>query len=326
MFARAVSNPRVADAVVGLQEVLVARAAELPFEVWRTEVWGVVDRLDADGSFRPEAPDAPSVVYLLELFDGSVQLRADLAAADHAVVAAALNAEADALFHRYSRDREESGGDVEIPSRGQLMAEALVSLCRKGAACDVESTVPLRPEVVVVVQEDEPDEATVGGGGAVMPTAPLGGLLSDASWRRVIVDPEGEVLDLGRTRRLVNRAQRRALQVRDGGCVFPGCDAPVNWCDAHHLRRWEDGGGTDMSNLVLLCRRHHGVVHRNGWAWALDGDHRVRWTTPSGRVMVSQRHRQPAGARPVTADDVPRDGPPGSRHRRRPSPPLQKVE
>ena len=78
VFARAVSNPRVADAIVGLQEVLVARAAELPFEVWRTEVFGVVDRLDADGSFRPETPDAPSVLYLLELFDGSVQLRADL--------------------------------------------------------------------------------------------------------------------------------------------------------------------------------------------------------------------------------------------------------
>ena len=51
------------------------------------------------------------------------------------MVAAALNAEADALFRRYTRDREESGGEVEVPSRGQLMAEALVSLCRKGAAC-----------------------------------------------------------------------------------------------------------------------------------------------------------------------------------------------
>ncbi len=136
VFARAARNPRIGDTIAGVQEVLIDRARVVPFEVWRTEVARLVDRLDADGSHRPEEPDSPSVLYLLELFDGSVQLHAELAAADHAVVAAALNAEADALFRGYTRDRDESGGEVEIPTRGQLMAEALVSLCRKGSACD----------------------------------------------------------------------------------------------------------------------------------------------------------------------------------------------
>ncbi len=141
----------------------------------------------------------------------------------------------------------------------------------------------------MVIRTDDPDVATVGGSATPTPTSHLGGLLSDAEWRRVIVDPEGEVLDLGRARRLANLAQRRALEVRDGRCAFPGCDAPVHWCDIHHLRRWEDGGGTDIGNLILLCRHHHGVVHRKGWAWAFDETGRVRWTTPGGTVLVSQR-------------------------------------
>jgi hypothetical protein len=74
-----------------------------------------------------------------------------------------------------------------------------------------------------------------------------------------------EPLDLGRTTRVVSAAQRRSLAVRDGGCVFPGCDRPVAWCEAHHLRHWLHGGPTDLANLALLCRAHHRAVHEGGW-------------------------------------------------------------
>jgi Domain of unknown function (DUF222) len=73
-----------------------------------------------------------------------------------------------------------------------------------------------------------------------------------------------EPLEVGRATRVVAPAQRAALTVRDGGCRFPGCDRPVAWCDAHHLRHWLHGGPTDLGNLVLLCRGHHGV-HEGGW-------------------------------------------------------------
>jgi len=74
-----------------------------------------------------------------------------------------------------------------------------------------------------------------------------------------------EPLEVGRATRVVAPAQRTALTVRDGGCRFPGCDRPVAWCEAHHLRHWVHGGPTDLGNLLLLCRAHHHAVHEGGW-------------------------------------------------------------
>jgi hypothetical protein len=69
------------------------------------------------------------------------------------------------------------------------------------------------------------------------------------------------VLHLGMTRRLFSKAQRRALAVRDGGCVWPQCTAPPNRCEAHHVIWWENGGRTDVDNGALLCSAHHHLLH-----------------------------------------------------------------
>ncbi len=122
-------------------------------------------------------------------------------------------------------------------------------------------------------------------------------LLCDAGVTTLIVDSLGVPFDLGQTVRLATPAQRRALAIRDGGCVFPGCDAPVSWCDAHHVDWYEHGGPTDIANLALLCRRHHGITHRRGWTMTTTPDQHFTWTTPSGHVLHSQRHlgRPPPG-------------------------------
>jgi hypothetical protein len=73
-----------------------------------------------------------------------------------------------------------------------------------------------------------------------------------------------ELLDLGRATRVISPALRRALAVRDGGCVADGCDRPASWADAHHLVHWLEGGATSLDNLVLLCRTHHRAVHEDG--------------------------------------------------------------
>ena len=112
--------------------------------------------------------------------------------------------------------------------------------------------------------------------------------------RRVIRDPHtGAVLDLGRRQRLFSRSQRRALAHRDHGCVFPGCDRPAHFCDAHHIHPWEDGGLTDLINAVLLCRRHHTLVHK-GWDLTRDPTTGiVTVTSPDGRTFT----RHPATLR-----------------------------
>jgi Domain of unknown function (DUF222) len=95
-------------------------------------------------------------------------------------------------------------------------------------------------------------------------------------------------LDLGRATRVVSPAQRSALAVRDQGCVFPDCDRPLAWCDAHHLWHWIDGGPTDLWNLALVCRAHHRAVHEGGWHLARGPD--GRFTAVPGR----RRHRPAA--------------------------------
>ena len=96
-----------------------------------------------------------------------------------------------------------------------------------------------------------------------------------------------------------NRAlgERRALAARDGGCVFPGCDAPAAWTDAHHVVRVADGGTSDANNLALLCRHHHGVVHRPDWSMRHVGDQRFQVVTPAGVTLDCQRHHRPARSR-----------------------------
>ena len=97
-------------------------------------------------------------------------------------------------------------------------------------------------------------------------------------------------LEVGRTSRVVTAAQRAALAVRDGGCAVAGCDRPLGWCEAHHLRHWLHGGPTDLANLALVCRAHHRAVHEGGWRLTRDPDGRLTATPPHRRPPTRRRH------------------------------------
>ena len=111
-----------------------------------------------------------------------------------------------------------------------------------------------------------------------------------------VTDSAHEILNMGRAVRLATPAQRRALRVRDGGCVFPGCDAPIGWTQAHHTIHWSKGGRSDLHSMALLCTAHHDVTHRRDWRMLpnLDPDRTpdgtFHWITPTGDVLWSQRH------------------------------------
>jgi hypothetical protein len=86
-------------------------------------------------------------------------------------------------------------------------------------------------------------------------------LACDGSVSRLVLTTDSRPLDIGRKTNVVPSWIRRALVVRDSGCRFPGCGRPPSWTDAHHVHHWADGGITAVSNLVLLCRRHHRLIH-----------------------------------------------------------------
>jgi hypothetical protein len=88
----------------------------------------------------------------------------------------------------------------------------------------------------------------------------------DAGIIPVVLGASGEPLDVGRLSYSATTAIRRALEVRDGGCAFPGCERPPSWCAAHHIVHWADGGQTAVHNTVLLCDHHHVVIHHDGWS------------------------------------------------------------
>ena len=95
-------------------------------------------------------------------------------------------------------------------------------------------------------------------------------LARDAAITPIVIGSESDQPRADRTTRVIAGAQRKALVVRDRGCRFPGCDRPPDWTDAHHIQHWADGGETRMDNLLLLCRRHHRMVHEEGWQLSWD--------------------------------------------------------
>jgi hypothetical protein len=120
-------------------------------------------------------------------------------------------------------------------------------------------------------------------------------LACDALLVPAVLGAAGEPLDIGRASREPSAAIRRALVARDAGCAY--CGAPARWCQAHHVQHWSRGGPTALSNLVLLCHRHHVAVHHDGWDVVIDADglptfHPPPWTDPARRPWRPPRPHQ----------------------------------
>ncbi len=317
VLVEAAANPRVGDQVAATQTLWVELAAETSFVDWKHQLDQTVRLLDQDGGYDPERDQGRNRARFTTFDEGLTRLTADLVGVDALEVRQLVEAQADRLFHRFKHD-EDRTADLPMPGRATLLALALAELVRRGSIVDrdhttgpavditliIEATKPVlpgddgpdavfdpyRPVDWVKVLQDACGPAHTSDGDHVHPeTAAC--LLCDPVITALIVDSLGVPLDMGRQIRFANREQRRALARRDGGCIFPGCDAPVGWCDAHHVTWWDHDGPTDIANLALLCRYHHGVSHRRGWTMTAAGDHWFTWITPSGDRLHSQRHR-----------------------------------
>jgi Domain of unknown function (DUF222)/HNH endonuclease len=186
-------------------------------------------------------------------------------------------------------------GDHDERGREHRNADAFVEVCSHAQDAGV---LPQRPHLQVTASLQTLQGLAGSAAGDMEYSLPVSAetvqrLACDGTITRVVLAPESVVIDVGRARRVVAGATRRALTARDGHCRWPRCDRPASWSDAHHVIHWSKGGETDLSNMVLLCHRHHWMAHEGGWQLV---------QTAEGEVLTVPP-RPPGLARAADVDD-----------------------
>jgi hypothetical protein len=229
---------------------------------------------------------------------GAFVLRAKLTPEEGALVIAALQSARDALADGVGEIVPAGTPSESVPA-GTLSkvsnADAFVAMAETTLAHGPTPVVAGDRHMVLVHVNAETGDAMLDGG-PVLSEESKQHVLCSASWAEVVRGRDGEVLFMGRASREPNRAQRRALAARDGGCIFPGCSQRI-WVDAHHIHEWEKGGRTDIDNLALLCRFHHNAVHHRGFRVEAAPRQRFRFFNPEGVELIAA----PALAKPSGA-------------------------
>lgn len=270
------------------EELLVGQALELSAPSFRitTRRWCE----NADDLVNPPAEDAEpapkSSFHLSESMDGMFDIGGRLSPEYGALLDAILGAHVD-RYLRTGHDDPSVAGKL----MSELQADALMELCGQTMRrCGCEGSVPDRYRVAVTISLDHRDRGNHGQAGdderehgADPPMATC-----DSTMYRAVLGADGEILDIGRDSRKWSKGIRRAITLRDGQCVFPGCDRPPDWCDVHHCQPWEDGGHTKLGNGALLCLKHHTFLHAKKWTIRFDGC-RPQVHRPDGTPFVITR-------------------------------------
>ena len=245
----------------------------------------LVSTLDQDGSEPDDDPPSANELFLTPSREGGGTITGRFGDA--------------ALFGTIATliDAKTAPRSTDDPrSTAQRRADALGEVCGYVLAHgDVRQAGGHRPTLTVTVTLDDLENrarnAVLDLGGALTPSA-LRRLCCDAAVVPVVLGGAGQPLDVGRATRTIPDGMRRAVAARDGGCAFPGC-RPPSWCEVHHTVEWQHGGPTEIGNLVMLCGRHHRVLHESHWVVRFgDGLPEFvppRWIDPEQRVRRRPR-------------------------------------
>jgi hypothetical protein len=246
---------RAGAEVAGVVAALVAVAVTRPHAELAAVVAHYLARLDPDGP-EPDPTEQRSLTVVKHA-DGSLSLRGELDPVGGEKVQAALESICQA---------NRPAGDER--TRAQRLADAFVQLVDNQLAFGhLPQTRTVKPQLLLTVGIADLLDPALGpaaaeaGFGATLSAARARWAACDPQVTRIVLDPDGLPLDVGRTQRLVPAHIRRAVEVRDRGCIFAGCHAPTWWCDTHHKIEWALGGETSLENSALLCERHHTQVH-----------------------------------------------------------------
>jgi hypothetical protein len=199
-------------------------------------------------------------------------------------------------------------GERDLRSSDRRRGDALLQLVRRAVSAGGSTPKGSKSQLFVTVGLDSLRSGLTGAGttlggvdaGQLLAPETVRRLACDASIIPTVLGSDGDVLDLGRQVRLFTAAQTRRLWLRDRHCSYPGCDMPGQWCDAHHLVHWADGGASDLGNAALLCERHHTVVHSRRYAGVVVDDGAgawVEWDLTVGsydRLLAVEAAREPA--------------------------------
>lgn len=224
-----------------------------------------------------------------EMPDGGVSISIELPSEDGELLLRAIE-------HAERQLSAENGGASDDTLK-QRQADAIVQIAREHFSTgESDSGSGNADHYQVVVHVDE--NALVGGGGkSDLPIETVRRITCDSSVLSVLEDRDKNPLNVGRKKRIVSSAIRRALAARDSQCRYPGC-THKKWLDAHHVTHWIDGGETSIDNLLLLCSKHHRLLHEGGYKIDVNRDGGVKFHTRQGQVLDMVREAPPQSYAP----------------------------
>jgi 5-methylcytosine-specific restriction endonuclease McrA len=282
-----VATPETEERLLAFGRAGTAEHVERLVRGWR--------RVDRQAEARETARQhAARELYVYPDSDGTVIVQGRLTPEVGAMLKQALAAAREALYPRKpaspkAHGQAASAGDRDTPTVPQQQADALALLAETALHHGVDPGAPAdRYQVVVHVDAQVLADAERAGesvlqDGARVPAGTSRRLACDAS--RVVMrhDRAGRLVEVAARTRTIPPALRRALLHRDAGCRFPGCGLPFG--QGHHIRHWAEGGATKLSNLTLLCRRHHRAVHEEGYQVERIPDGELQFRLPNGRLL-----------------------------------------
>ena len=290
---------RVATPETEARLLAVGRAGAA-FHVERiVRAWRRVDRLAEarEATLR----HASRALHIHQDDDGTFVIRGRLEPEAGVMVMNALTAARQKLY-QWRPVEEVTDKAHELPTVPQQQADALGLIAETALHHQLDPGAPgeryqvvLHADATVLADPNQPGQAALEGGTHVSAETSQR-LTCDSNRILMRHDAAGRAVEVEARTRTIPPALRRALQHRDRGCRFPGCHVSLG--QGHHIRHWAQGGPTTLSNLVMLCRRHHRSVHEEGYGVARDVDGAIHFWRPDGQPVLD------APPPPLRAGDV----------------------
>ncbi len=256
-------------------DTLASDAARLPVDTFGAKVRRLARRAKADdGMATLQEQRAASELKLWRGNDGMGHFHGSLDPERFAAFATAIERETASLAASSDTMGNRKGPNLNAQALTELVSHG------NGRAGRAHLTIILDGETA----SDGPHDQTLceTDDGTPLPIQTANRLACDAILRSVRLDDQGVPLDVGRRYRTATEPQWVALKAIYRTCAWPSCDRPVSWCQAHHIHEWDEGGATNLDNLVPLCNSHHHAVHEGRWSITLLPDRTLVVRQPSG--------------------------------------------